>query len=105
MAVHVLASQPALAGCVTYRVQGQVMCPVYWSLKNQWTAPAIPIANIHCGIGIAVCMIVAAPTGERVFLSVADRTTLMTTLTGVGCWHLYDQDTGQLRLVGDDCSN
>ena len=99
MKVHVLASQPAFAGCVTYRVQGQVMCPVHQSLKNQWTAPALPVANIHRGIGITVCVIETARTGKRMFLACTDCTTSMTTLAGVRCGNFLDSDSRQLRFV------
>jgi hypothetical protein len=97
--VHVLAPQSAFAGCVAYRVQGQVMCPVHRSLKNQWTAPALPVANIHRGIGITMCMIGAARAGERMLPTRTDGTAPMAALARVRGWDSLDRDSGQLRLT------
>ena len=88
-----------LASRFPYRVQGQAMCPVRWSLKNQRTAPAQPIADILRGIGIGVCMVVAALAGKRMFLARAQRATVVTTFTGVGSGHFLHRDTSKLCFL------
>ena len=57
-------------------VAGLVMAAVvyggvhYWSLKNQRTAPAVPIADILCRVGISVCVIVTASACKGVLLAI-----------------------------------
>jgi hypothetical protein len=60
------------------------MCPVRWSLKNQRTAHAVPIADILRRVGISVCLVVTARAGKRIFLALAERTTAVTALTRIG---------------------
>lgn len=82
-----------------YRVQGQVMCPVRWSLKNQRTAPAQPIADVLRGIGVGVCVIVAAVADKRMFLARTQRATAMTTFAGIGRWNFLHSDTSELCFI------
>src|SRR3989442_7619141 len=69
-----------LASRFPYRVQGHAMYPVRWSLKNQRTAQAVPIADILRRVGIGVCVVVAAPAEERLLLPHAEGAAPMTTL-------------------------
>ena len=58
------------------------MCPVRWSLKNQRTAQAVPIADILRCVGISVCMIVASWAEQRMLFSRAECPAAMTALDG-----------------------
>jgi hypothetical protein len=90
------------ASRVPYRAQGHAMCPVRWSLKNQRTAQAVPIADILRCVGISVCMIVASWAEQRMFFSRAECPAAMTALAGVRRRHFLNRHTGQVCLVGDE---
>ena len=85
-----------------YHVQGQAMCPVRWSLKNQRTAQPLPIADIHRRIGISMCMIGAAGTGEAVSLSTPECPATVTTLARIGSRDMLDNYPNTLGLVRDE---
>jgi hypothetical protein len=70
------------------------MRPVRWSLKNQRTAPAVPVADILCRIGIGVCVITTARTDKAMPLACAQGATAMTTLAGIRRRDLLNHDTG-----------
>jgi hypothetical protein len=91
-----------LGSRVPYRVQGHAICPVRWSLKNQRTAPALPIANIHRGIGITVCVVATTGTYKGVLLAMPKGTAVMAAFARIGRRHLLDNDTGKCGFVGDE---
>jgi hypothetical protein len=78
------------------------MCPVRWSLKNQRTAQAVPIADILRCVGISVCMIVASWAEQRMLFSRAECPAAVTARAGVRRRHFLNRHTGQVCLVGDD---
>ncbi|MBP1153067.1 hypothetical protein JOD69_004939 [Methylocaldum sp. RMAD-M] len=82
-----------------YHVQGGVMPPVRRSLKNQRTAQAYPITDIHRGIGVGVCLPTAAFATVGVFLPAVDMPAGVARFAGVGSWNLFNGYARQLRLV------
>jgi hypothetical protein len=78
------------------------MRPVHWSLKNQWTAHAIPVTDILCRVGISMRVVGAAWAEKRVLLPRTECATMMTTHTRIGCWHVLHHNTSYLCLVGDE---
>jgi len=77
------------------------MCPVRWSLKNQWTAPAVPVADILRCVGIGVCVVSAAWTEKCVLFPRAECAAMMTALARIGRRHLLNSHTSQVGFVGD----
>ena len=87
---------------VPYRVRGRAMRPVHWSLKNQWTAPAEPIADILRRVGISVCVPATPRAPVCMLLARIQLPTAVAAFRGVGRRHLLNHDTGHMGLVGDE---
>src|SRR5712691_10762095 len=78
------------------------MRPVHWSLKNQWTAHAVPVADILCGVGISVCLPATACAVVGMFLAWIQLSAAMAGFRGIGRWNLFYRDTSPLRLVDNE---
>jgi hypothetical protein len=78
------------------------MCPVRWNLKNQRTAPTMPIADILCRVGISMGMVVAARTEKAALLPGAQCPAAMAALARIRHRHFLYWDTSQARFVGDE---
>src|SRR5262249_47973406 len=78
------------------------MCPVRWSLKNQRTAQAVPIANLLRCVAISVCMIVAPGAEHGIFFPRAESPAGRPVFPGVLRRHFLNRHTGQVCLVGDE---
>ena len=85
-----------------YRVQGHAMCPVHWSLKRQWTAQPLPVADILCRVGISVCVVVTTSASKAMRLAMPKSPAPMTALAGIRRRNLLNRHTSQMGFVSDE---
>ena len=88
-----------LPGSLAYWVQGRFMRPARWSIKNQRAALAVPVPDVHRGIGIGVRLVSTTCADVGVFMTFVNGTATGARLAGVARTNLIHRHARCQGLV------